>query len=149
MPRKPKVNADDGETETENGGQYHPPNMVEAKKIHDLEIKPGLAVIATKKGDIAEPYKKIKDDCHCPRLILNFLVALDNMEEHKRDHHLLALREGLLAYKLFMPSDMVTKAKGEDGQEVVPTKDRDNAPLAALAEEMAEEDISAESEKSD
>lgn len=136
-----KVSSDDGGTENENGGEYHAPQMTEAKKIHDLQIKPGLAVIATKKGDLSEPYKKIKDECHCPRMILNFLVALDNMEEHKRDHHLLALREGLLAYKMFMPSDLVTKAQGGDASEVVPTKDRPNADLATLTEEMAEEAI--------
>lgn len=132
---------DEYETTGDVTGEYGRPNAVAAFKIFDTEIKSKLTHIATIKGDCSEPYKRIKDDCNFPRPVMNFIIALENMEDAKRDHFLLALSEGLKARRIFMPRDLVTMASGEEGSNVVPLGERRDAGLATLAEEEAGEEF--------
>ena len=113
-------------------GEYKRPDAVEAKKIFDSEIKPKNAHMQTIKGDLADPHKRIKDDCHFPRGVLNFITSLDDMEESKRDHNLLALHDGLAAWGLHLPSDLVTQAQGKDGGSAIPTAERKRPELLAV-----------------
>lgn len=118
--------------EPQNGGEYQRPNVEEAFKIYDTEIAPKNAKMQTIKGDLSEPYKRIKDDCNFPRSVLNFITKLEDMEDFKRDHHLLALSEALKHRKLFLPSDLVTQAQGDAGGEVIPMGERKKPQLATL-----------------
>lgn len=146
---------DEYETTGDVTGEYNRPDAAGAFKIYDSEIKSKLTRIATIKGDCSEPYKRIKDDCNFPRPVLNFIIALENMEDAKRDHFLLALSEGLKARRIFMPRDLVTMASGEEGSNVVPLSDRRDAGLATLAEEeagdefeeMAEEELAGQADR--
>lgn len=119
-------------------GEYKRPDAARALKIFSDEIAPKHAHMATIKGDLSDPYKRIKDECHFPRKVLDFLVQLEDMEEAKRDHWLLAFRLGCTELKLFVPRDLVTMAQGEDGDDVVPTGERDDDDL--LVDEDEDED---------
>lgn len=121
---------DDGANE--GGGEYHKPDAKAALKIYREEIAPKNAQIETISGDLSEPYKRIKDKCHFPRSVLDFLIRLDKMEDAKRDHWLLALHSGLGELRLHLPSDLVTMAQGEDGGSVIPFGERSKARLATL-----------------
>lgn len=133
------------------GGEYNRPDAAGAFKIYDNEIKSKLTHIATLKGDLSEPHKRIKDTCNFPRSVLNFIVALENMEDAKRDHFLLALSEGLKVRRLFMPRDLVTMANGEAETNVIPLGERRDAGLATLAErefeEATEEELAAQADR--
>lgn len=102
-------------------GEYQRPDAAGAFRIYDKEIKAKKAVIAEKTGDLSDPYSRIKDDCNFPRKILDLIVFLENQEDAKRDHFLLALSEGLKTRNLFMPRDLVSMADGDAGGNVVPT----------------------------
>lgn len=102
-------------------GEYQRPDAAGAFRIYDKEIKAKKAVIAEKTGDLSDPYSRIKDDCNFPRKILDLIVFLENQEDAKRDHFLLALSEGLKTRNLFMPRDLVSMADGDAGGDVVPT----------------------------
>ena len=129
----------------ENGAaEYKRPDAELAFKIYDQSIKPKEAHLATIKGDMSEPYQQIKDNAHYPRKVLNFIVGLENEEDAKRDHMLLALSEGLRHRKLFLPRDLVTMANGEDGDELVPTGEREDEGLLVdepEGDEEGEEDL--------
>lgn len=125
--------------EDEGGGEYKRPDAALAFKIYDQQIKPKEAHLATIKGDMSEPYQQIKDNAHFPRKVLNFIVALENEEDAKRDHLLLALSEGLKHRKLYLPRDLVTMANGEDGAEIIPLGTRDDDEL--LVDEDEDEDL--------
>lgn len=105
-------------------GEYKRPDAVAALKIFQSEIAPKLAHMSTLKGDLSDPYKRIKDDCHFPRKVLDFAITLDDMEEAKRDHWLLALSLIFRELGLFVPRDLVTMAQGEDGDNVIPIGER-------------------------
>lgn len=123
--------------ELENGdvsGEYKRPDAKRAVEIFKKEIAPKQAHMATIKGDLSDPYKRIKDDCHFPRKVLDFLFHLEDMDEAKRDHFLLALSLGLVELKLFMPRDLVTEAEGTAGESVVPTGDRSKPKLVTVDE---------------
>lgn len=113
--------------------EYKRPNTEQAFKIYDHEIKPRKAVIAEKRGDLSEPYSRIKDDCHFPRKVLDFVIGLEEMEEHKRDHNLLALSEALQHRRLFLPRDLATIADGTAGDPVIPEGERKRLKLATAA----------------
>jgi len=113
-------------------GEYKRPDAKGALKIYRDEIKPKNTHIATIKGDLSEPYKRIKVTCHFPRKVLDFLMQLDDMEDAKRDHWLLAFHSGLEELKLHLPSDLVTLAQGEDGGSVIPFGERKRPQLATL-----------------
>jgi len=113
----------------DEAGEYKRPDAALAFKIYDQQIKPKEAHLATIKGDMSEPYQSIKDTAHFPRKVLNFILAIESEEDAKRDHHLLALSEGLKHRKLFLPRDLVTMAEGEDGGDIVGTEDRDDDDL--------------------
>lgn len=113
----------------EESGEYQRPDAAKAFEIYDKQIKPKEAHLATIKGDMSEPYQAIKDQAHFPRKVLNFIVGLENEEDAKRDHLMLALSEGLKHRKLFLPRDLVTMAAGEDGGEAVPTGEREDDEL--------------------
>ena len=116
-------------------GEYKRPDAARALKIFTDEIAPKHAHMATIKGDLSDPYKRIKDECHFPRKVLDFLMQLEDMEDAKRDHWLLAFRLGCTELKLFVPRDLVTMAQGEDGDDVVPAGDREDDDLATLDED--------------
>jgi hypothetical protein len=113
-------------------GEYKRPDAKGALKIYRDEIAPKNAHMATIKGDLSDPYKRIKDTCHFPRKVLDFLMTLDGMEDAKRDHFLLAFHSGLEELKLHLPSDLVTMAQGEDGGSVIPFGERKRPQLATL-----------------
>jgi len=115
-------------------GEYKRPDVAKAFEIYDTEIKPKNAHLSTIKGDLADPHKRIKDDCHFPRGVLNFIVGLESMEDAKRDHHLLALHGALGHRKLTLPEDLVTLAQGKAGDNVVPLGKRARPSLATLPE---------------
>lgn len=116
----------------EGGGEYHKPDAALAFKIYDSEIKAKLAHMATIKGDLSEPHKRIKENAHFPRKVLDFIVSLEDMEDSKRDHFLLALSEGLRHRRLYLPRDLVTIADGDAGGSVIPMGERSKPKLATL-----------------
>lgn len=116
--------------ETDQVSEYRRPNTEQAFKIYDHEIKPKKAVIAEKRGDLSDPYSRINDDCNFPRKVLDFVVSLEDMEGHKRDHNLLALSEALQHRRLFLPRDLATIADGTDGGPVIPNAERQRPKLA-------------------
>lgn len=121
-------------------GEYKRPDAKAAFKIYTNEIAPKQAHMQTIKGDLSDPYKRIKDDCHFPRKVIDFLVALDDMEEAKRDHWLLAINLGLQELKLTLPRDLVTMADGKDGGAIVPTgKQRARPNLVAVGDHPADD----------
>lgn len=129
-------------------GEYKRPDMAAAIKIYKDEIAPINELISTKKGDLSDPHKRIKNDCNCPRKVLDFLMQLADMEDAKRDHWLLAIREGMRELGMFMPSDLATMADGDAGADVIPTGERSKPTLVAVAadkgdgfEEASEEEL--------
>ena len=122
----------------ESSGEYQRPDAKKAFEIYDKQIKPKEAHLATIKGDMSEPYQAIKDQAHFPRKVLNFIVGLENEEDAKRDHLMLALSEGLKHRKLFLPRDLVTMAAGEDGGDVIPTGEREDDDLLVDEDEDEE-----------
>lgn len=120
------------EDEDDTGGEYKRPDAKTAIKIYKEEIAPKNAHMATIRGDLSDPHKRIKDECHFPRSVLDFLVRLDDMEEAKRDHWLLALNLGLSELNLNLPRDLVTIANGEDGGPVIPAGKRAKPKLATI-----------------
>lgn len=135
--REPEQDDFDAEAGEGGGidGEYHRPDAAKAFDIYDRQIAPKLAFIAEKKGDLSQPYQDIKDQAHFPRKVLDFIVKMEGEEDAKRDHLLLALAEGLKLRKLFLPRDLVTMAQGEDGDDIVPSGERDADDLATLDDE--------------
>lgn len=135
MGRPKKQQEDDFDNGDGDGitGEYQRPDAAKAFKIYDEHIAPKKAQISTLTGDCSEPWQTIKKVAHFPRAVMNFLIALENIDDDaKRDHHLLALNEGLKHRKLFVPDDLVTRADGNAGEEVVPTGKRQRPFLAAV-----------------
>lgn len=120
---------DDGEGSGDLQGEYKRPNAEEAFKIFDAQIKPKLTKMATIKGDLSQPWSDIKEQTNFPKKILNLIHDLEEMEDSKRDHFLIALREGLTHRGLFMPSDLVSQAQGDDGGSVVPEGEKEKPEL--------------------
>lgn len=125
----------------DSAGEYQRPDAKRAIKIYKDEIAPKNAHMATIRGDLSDPYKRIKDDCHFPRSVLDFLVKLDDMEEAKRDHWLLALNLGLTELGLHLPRDLVTMAEGNDGTPVIPINARSRPKLATIPSDGTETDL--------
>ena len=129
-------------------GEYKRPDAAAAFKIYDSEIAPKKAHMNTIKGDLSDPFKRIKDDCHFPRKVLDFITSLEDQEDAKRDHMLLALNLGLQARKLHMPRDLVTIAAGDDGAAIVPTGERKRAQLATVPAPADDSDLAGDFEAS-
>ncbi|MFC4255406.1 hypothetical protein GRI97_08205 [Altererythrobacter xixiisoli] len=102
-------------------GEYTRPDAKLAVRIYREEVAPKLAHMATIKGDLSDPHKRIKDEAHFPRKVLDFLVTLDDMEDAKRDHWLIALSEGMKELELVVPTDLVSLADGSAGQSPLPS----------------------------
>lgn len=114
-------------------GEYSRPDAAKAFEIYDEFIAPKKAAISTLTGDCSQPWQDIKKHAHFPRSVMNFLLALEGIDDDaKRDHHLLALSAGLAHRGLFLPRDLVTIANGEDGDDVVPTGERKRPHLTAI-----------------
>ncbi|PTR05231.1 MULTISPECIES: hypothetical protein [unclassified Novosphingobium] len=108
---RPKTKEND--QPADDGGEvYNRPDAAKALKILDEEIKPREAFIAEKRGDLSDPHRRIKDECHFPRMVLNFISQLDGMEDAKLDHVLLALHLGLEHRNYHRPFDLVAMAVG-------------------------------------
>lgn len=118
--------------DAEPAGEYKRPNAERAFEIYDKQIKPKKAHLATIRGDLSDPFALIKDECNFPRKILDLIVFLEEQEDAKRDHMLLALSEGLKLRKLFMPRDLVTIANGEEETSIVPAGERPRPQLATI-----------------
>lgn len=119
--------------EEQDSREYKRPDAAKAFDIYDKQIAPKLTHLATLKGDLSQPYDDIKQHAHFPRSVLNFIVKLESEEDDaKRDHMLLALGEGLRHRGLFIPRDLVTMAEGNDGDDIVPTGEREDDMLATL-----------------
>lgn len=116
--------------EEQDNTEYKRPDAAKAFDIYDKQIAPKLTHLNTLKGDLSQPYDDIKQHANFPRKILNFIVGIENEEDDsKRDHLLLALAEGLKHRQLFLPRDLVTMAAGEDGDDIVPTGEREDDGL--------------------
>jgi hypothetical protein len=131
--------------------EYKRPDAAKAFEIYDKQIKPKLTKIDTARGELSQPWQDIKEHANFPRPVMNFLIALENIEdEAKRDHFLLALSGGLEHRKLFLPRDLVTMAGGEDGGPVVPSAERAPFKLVGVDdqgdsfEEATEEELAAQ-----
>lgn len=127
-------------------GEYKRPDGKLAVEIYKAEIAAKKEHIATIKGDLSEPYKRIKDNANFPKKILELCIQLDEMEDAKRDHWLLALNSGLDALKITMPADLVTMANGEDAGSVIPSGARAKPRLVGVDDdfEMSEEELAAQ-----
>jgi hypothetical protein len=131
-------------------GEYQRPDAAKAFEIYDKYIAPKKAAISTLTGDCSQPWQDIKKVAHFPRSVMNFLLALENIDDDaKRDHHLLALSSGLAHRKLFLPRDLVTMADGEDGGDVVPTGERPRMKLVGIDDdfEASEEELAAQAHR--
>lgn len=113
-------------------GEYKRPDAARAFEIYDKQIAPKKAKMDTIKGDLSQPYQDIKDEAHFPRKVLNFITSIEDEEEAKRDHLLLALSEGLRHRKLFIPDDLVSRADGTSGNGIVPGGTAPRLRLATL-----------------
>lgn len=132
---RPKKQTDDFDPPSGGSvtGEYQRPDAAKAFEIYDKQIAPKKAHISTLTGDCSQPWADIKDHAHFPRPVMNFLLNLEAIDDDaKRDHHLLALSEGLKHRKLYIPRDLVTIADGNDGDEIVPTGERKRPHLTAI-----------------
>ena len=111
--------AREADADQEDGGVYNRPDAKQALKILDSEIKPRKAFIQEKTGDLSDPYKRVKDQCHFPRSILDLIAKFDGMEDAKRDHNLLALHLALEERGYRRPVDLVSMAEGVQGNEPI------------------------------
>lgn len=121
--------------DTDDGvsGQQPRPDAAKAFEIYDKQIKPKLVKIDTARGECSQPWQDIKEHAHFPRPVMNFIIALENIDdEAKRDHYLLALSEGLRHRELFLPRDLVTMADGAAGGSIVGSESRARPKLATL-----------------
>ena len=108
-------------------------DAVEAFKIYDREIAPKLGNIAEKRGELSEPWERIKETCNFPKKVMMFISQISEMEDYKRDHFLQALHEGMKAKKLYLPSDLVSMANGAEPDEaVIPISKGSKAKLATI-----------------
>lgn len=113
--------------------EYKRPDAEKAFEIYDKQIKPKLTKIDTARGELSQPWQDIKEHANFPRPVMNFLIALENIEDDaKRDHYLLALSGGLQHRKLFLPRDLVTMADGDAGGPVVPSAERPAMKLVGV-----------------
>lgn len=120
-------------------GEYVKPDAGQAFRIFDQEIQPKMDKMAEKRGETKEPWDRIKDQCNFPKRTLTFLIKLRDMEDAERDHHLLAMHEGMKHLKLFMPSDLVTQAQGQEpNASVIPMGERPKPKLAFQMERKVE-----------
>lgn len=123
------------------GGVYNAPNAREAIKIYRNEVAPSKAFINEMSGDLSDPYKRIKDDCHFPRKVIDFLFFLEGCEDAKRDHFLTALHAGLTEMNFKRPTDLLTLAEGNAGGDVVPGGAKGEKPrMATLQPHTAGDD---------
>lgn len=122
MAREPEENegGDGGEGGGING-EYSRPDAKRAIRIYKEEIAGRKARMKELQGDLSDPFKRIKDECHFPRSVLDFLMKVEGQEDAKRDHFLLALNLGLKELGLHLPRDLATMAEGTDGGDIVPT----------------------------
>lgn len=125
----------------ERSNEYHRPDAAAAWRIYNQQIKPKKVFIAEKRGDLSEPYSQIKDECHFPRSVLDFVVRLHDMEDTKRDHNLLALNLLLKEAGIVMPRDLVTMADGTDGESIIPAGERPRPRLATVPSDGTETDL--------
>lgn len=128
-------------------GEYKRPDAAGAIEIYRDEIAGKIEHISTIKGDLSDPYKRIKDECHFPRKVLDLLMQLDDMEDAKRQHWLLAFSEGCKHLDIRIEADLVTMANGDDdGGPIVPTGERSNLKLVGVDEEEDDFDEASEEE---
>jgi len=114
-----------------DAGYYDDEKIIAAGPMAELLFVRGIAFCRARMNDGFIRTEQL------PRIA----VGIENMEEAKRDHHLLALSEGLKARRLFMPRDLVTIAQGDEETNVIPLNDRPDAGLATLAEEEASDEF--------
>jgi len=113
------------------------PDAKKAFDIYDKQIKPKLAVIDTKRGECSQPWSDIKEHANYPRPVMNFLLALERIDdEAKQQHYLLALSEGLQERGLKLEVDLVMKAEGKTNAAIVPAEQPNSGDgLATLEDE--------------
>lgn len=130
--------------EDDVGGIYKKPDAASAFKILDNEIKPRLAFIAEKRGDLSDPYKRIKDDCNYPRDVLDFIGRLDGMEDAKRDHVMMALHLGLEYRNYRRPLDLVSMAEGATANDpIVQAGARERPKLVTVSDGFDDGELAA------
>lgn len=127
--------------------EYKKPDAAKAFDIYDHQIKPKLTKIDTARGECSQPWQDIKEHANFPRPVMNFIIALENIDDDaKRDHYLMALSEGLQHRRLFLPRDLVTMADGEDGGAIVQSEDRPKPRLVGIDDESDDEFEASEEE---
>lgn len=127
-----RANKEEFEDSGDISGEYKRPDAAGALKIYKNEIAPKKTHMATIKGDLSDPYKRIKDDCNVLRKDLEFVIGLLDEEDAKRDHRLLTLNMLFEVSGVELPTDLVTKAQGQDGGSVIPIGSRSRSQLATL-----------------
>jgi hypothetical protein len=116
--KEPVMAKNDGDAE-----EVKKPDAKKAFDIYDKQIKPKLAVIDTKRGECSQPWSDIKEHANYPRPVMNFLLALERIDdEAKQQHYLLALSEGLQERGLKLEVDLVMKAQGKNDAPIVPAE---------------------------
>lgn len=137
-------------------GEYKRPDAAAAIGIYRDEIAGKLEHISTIKGDLSDPYKRIKDECNFPRKVLDLLMQLDDMEDAKRQHWLLAFSEGCKHLNIRIEADLVSMANGEEGVgPIVPTGERSHLSLVGVDddgdgfEEASEAELAAQKPRAD
>jgi hypothetical protein len=113
-------------------GEYKRPDARKAIEIFDKQISPKLAHLATIKGDLSEPWGDLKEQSNISKKDFNYVQGLvDEEDDAKREHRIIALFELMTARGLGMPDDLVTRADGTAGM-ALPTIKRTGPKLVTL-----------------
>lgn len=119
--------------EADVNGEVKPIDTEQAFKIFDSEIAPKNAKLAEIKGNMSEPWDRIKE-CNFPKKIMTFIDYLSNLEESKCDHFLHALHLGLEHRKLRRMPNLVDMAEGKAASEpVVPAEEKKKPVLHTVS----------------
>lgn len=117
----------------DDSGEYNRPDAEKAFTIYDGEIKDNLTKMAELRGECAQPWKDIRKIAHFPRPVINFILALESLDDdQKQEHYVLALNEGMKLRGIGLPDDLVTRANGEEGGSAVPVVKRTRPRLIAV-----------------
>lgn len=119
--------------EADVNGEVKSIDAEQAFKIFDAEIAPKSAKLAEIKGDMSEPWDRIKA-CNFPKKVMTFVDYLNNLEESKCDHFLHALHLGLEHRKLRRLPNLVDMAEGKaESEPVVPVAEKKKPELHTVS----------------
>ena len=111
---------EDGTEVGKVNGEYTAPNAAAAFQHYNDFIAPKKAEISTLTGDCSAPWEHIKKHCHMPRNVMNFLIAVDNIDDDAKQQHVIdALFDGMKHLGFERTRDLVSMAEGGDSQPFV------------------------------